>query len=364
MRKVHPTTRTLMLCGPLVLSLVFARCGPPKADPPWELAGGELQETNTDALFIAVSAASERVAWAAGTGGRFGRTVDGGSNWEVAVVPGADSLQFRDVHAIDANSAYILSIGNGSDSRVYRTDDAGKNWTLLFQNSQPDAFFDCMGFWDEDSGIAFSDAVDSEFVIITTNDGGATWSRVDPGLVPDAIGAEGSFAASGTCVATIGDSTAWIGTGAGERPRVLKTTDRGKSWIVAETPLPGGSSSGIATVTFRDPLNGFIAGGDISAPTVHTDNVAVTHDGGRTWTLAAQPLMPGAIYGSTYVPGAPTPTIVVTGPAGVNYSVDNGISWLPADTLTYWGVAFAGKDAGWTVGTDGKIALRYFRSSR
>jgi photosystem II stability/assembly factor-like uncharacterized protein len=321
-----------------------------------------LQATNTDALFIAVSAVSERVAWAAGTGGQIARTDDGGSTWEVKVVPGADSLQFRDVHGIDANSAYILSIGSGSDSRIYRTDDAGGSWRLLFQNDEPEAFFDCMDFWDEESGIAFSDAVDSEFVIITTGDGGESWSRVDPMSVPDALGSEGSFAASGTCVTTFGDSTAWIGTAAGDRPRVLKTTDRGRSWVVAETPVVGGQSAGIATITFRDALNGFVAGGDINAPTEYRDNVAVSHDGGLTWSLAARPLMPGAIFGSTYVPGAPTPTIVVTGPAGVNYSVDNGLSWQPADSLNYWGVDFAGREGGWTVGTDGKIAFRYFRS--
>jgi len=344
------------------LILVIARCSA-DTDGPVALAGGQLQDTDTDALFISVHAVSGEVAWAAGVGGRVARTIDGGATWTVVIVEGADSVQFRDVHALDASSAYVLSIGNGSASRIYRTDDGGTSWRLQFRNEDPRAFFDCMDFWDGDSGLAFSDAVDSTFVVIVTEDGGDTWTQIDPSVLPAALPGEGSFAASGTCVETFGDSTAWIGTAAGSKARVLKTTDRGASWSVIETPVTGGEAAGIASVAFQDAMNGVVAGGDIGAPSEHKDNVAVTADGGVTWTLASQTLMPGAVYGSAIVPGESGSTIVVVGPAGVNYSNDSGATWNSADTLNYWGVDFAGPEAGWTVGTAGKIAFRYLRPS-
>ena len=34
-------------------------------------------------------------------------------------MPGADTLQFRDVHALDADRAWLLSAGPGELSRIY-----------------------------------------------------------------------------------------------------------------------------------------------------------------------------------------------------------------------------------------------------
>ena len=94
-----------------------------------------------------VSAVSERVAWASGAGSTVLRTADGGSTWQKLNVT-TEALDFRDIDAIDAQTAYVLSIGNGPASRIYKTTDAGKTWTLQFKNEDPKAFLDAMSFWD------------------------------------------------------------------------------------------------------------------------------------------------------------------------------------------------------------------------
>lgn len=331
----------------------------PEAEaPPLQLAPALTTQTSgSEALFIGISPVDDHVVWISGTGGTFGRTLDGGATWQIAVVPGADSLQFRDVHAVDAETAYLLSIGNGGQSRIYKTTDAGQTWALQFTNPEPDGFFDCMDFWDADHGIVFSDSFDGAFFLVTTDDGGATWNRVPPDRLPSAHPGEGSFAASGNCVIARGDSTAWIGTGASEGTpaRVLKTTNRGRSWTVVETPITGGATSGITSVPFRDLQHGAALGGDFTRPDEYSDNVAVTDDGGRTWTLAGRPKLSGSVYGAVYVPGAPTPTLVGVGPEGVDYSLDNGMTWTSLDTLSHWSVAFATPQAGWATGPEGRI---------
>ena len=83
------------------------------------------------------------MVWASGTGGTVIRTIDGGKTWNVITVPGAEKLDFRDIEAFDANTAYILSIGNGENSRIYKTIDGGKTWQLEFQNSNEKAFLRC-----------------------------------------------------------------------------------------------------------------------------------------------------------------------------------------------------------------------------
>src|SRR5690349_994878 len=70
------------------------------------------QKSGTTELLIAVSPVNSRVVWASGTGGTFVVTTDGGQHWKAGVVPGAESLQFRDVQGVSAKVAYLLSIGD------------------------------------------------------------------------------------------------------------------------------------------------------------------------------------------------------------------------------------------------------------
>jgi Uncharacterized protein related to plant photosystem II stability/assembly factor len=74
------------------------------------------------------------VVWASGRGGTFAVTTNGGATWRSGVVPGAESLQFRDVEGVSDTVAYLLSIGTGSDSRIYKTTDGGTTWSQQFQN--------------------------------------------------------------------------------------------------------------------------------------------------------------------------------------------------------------------------------------
>jgi len=50
-------------------------------------------------------------------------------------VPGAETLQFRDVEGVSAKVAYLQSIGdNPTDFRIYKTVDGGATWTMQFRN--------------------------------------------------------------------------------------------------------------------------------------------------------------------------------------------------------------------------------------
>ncbi|HET6639400.1 MAG TPA: hypothetical protein VFH82_11545 [Gemmatimonadota bacterium] len=330
-------------------------------DSPLGLPSLTPQRSGTEAQLIGLHAVDGRVAWAAGARGTWVRTTDGGATWVTGTVAGAESLQFRDVHALDARTAWLLSIGNGPDSRIYRTDDGGSTWDLQFQATDERAFYDCFDFWDARSGIAFSDSHDGEFPLIATADG-RTWTPLPTDRLPDASQGEGAFAASGTCVVTRGDSLAWFGTGAGAEARAFRTTDRGRSWEAVVTPLAQGTATtGTASVAFLDDLRGVVMGGDVGEPAKPTDSVAVTEDGGRTWRLVGRPERPGAIYGGAFLPGAPTPTLVAVGPSGVAVSTDFATTWATVDTLEHWSVAFGAPGVGWAVGPSGRISRIDFR---
>jgi len=151
-----------------------------------------------------LSVVNENIIWASGTDGTFLNTVDGGKNWTVGKISGAENLDFRDIEAFDANTAYVLSIGNGDSSRIYKTSDGGKSWRLQFKNTNEKAFFDALAFSDSQNGIAMSDPVEGFYFLIATNNGGETWKRIGEDKMPRAINGEAAFAASGTCLITQG----------------------------------------------------------------------------------------------------------------------------------------------------------------
>src|ERR1700683_2090022 len=68
------------------------------------------QVSGVPATLRGVSAASDRVAWASGSGSTVLRTADGGETWQRIAVT-TDRVDFRDVDAIDERTAYLLSIG-------------------------------------------------------------------------------------------------------------------------------------------------------------------------------------------------------------------------------------------------------------
>ena len=54
-------------------------------------------------------------------------------------------------------------------------------------------------------------------------------------------------------------------------------------------------------------------------------------------------------------------TVVATGPGGVSWSPDEGDTWFAVPGLTgFWAVAFASPQAGWLVGTEGRIVKLSF----
>jgi photosystem II stability/assembly factor-like uncharacterized protein len=312
------------------------------------------QQSGTTNRLQAISPVNDLVAWASGTGGTYTITTDGGATWKAGVVPGAGDLEFRDVEAISATSAYLMSAGPGTLSRIYRTDDGGQSWQLQFTNTDPLAFYDCFDFWTSNRGLTMSDAVNGIFPVVRTTDG-QTWQNIGANL-PAAQTGEAAFAASGTCIVTAGERHAWIGTGAAPQARILATTDGGKTWSAYGVPIVQGTpSSGIVTLAFRDLSHGILGGGELADLEAFVDNVATTSDGGKTWALAARSPFPGAIYGLDYVKGLGV-TVVITGPKGAAWSSDEGQTWARLPGLrNYWAVAFASPSAGWLVGTGGRI---------
>jgi len=316
------------------------------------------QQSGTDAEFRGLVALSPSVVWASGTRNRVVHSTDGGRTWKLDSIPTGSTLDLRAIAASSATVAWSLSAGPAEQgqAQIFHTDD-GARWNKQFETTQHGVFLDALAFWDAQHGIALSDPVGGELFILATDDGGKTWARVAATGATAVLPGEAAFAASGTCLTVQGESNVWIGTGGGPRARVFRSSDRGRSWTVADTPIhAGNSAAGIFSVAFADAEHGVAVGGEYSKPKQAFDNVAVTSDGGRTWRLAHGPLPPGYMSAVAYIPATNGRSLVAVGLAGTATSSDGGEGWAMIDTVAYNSVAFASRTDGWAAGPKGRIA--------
>ena len=344
----------------IILSVLYlANCSPAGEKqetmhkvPPFEW---EVLSTRVEASLRGLSTVDDKTAWASGSEGTVIRTVDGGRRWVKKPVPEAQDLDFRDICAFDENTALVISAG--LPAKIFKTTDGGESWVETYYNGNEGVFFDAMDFWNTQNGLAFSDPVEGHLLIITTDDGGETWQQVPKEKIPAAKDGEGGFAASGTCLTVYGDSNAWIGTGV-NAARVFRSTDRGQSWQVAETPIiQSRSSTGIFSLAFKNALQGIAVGGDYQLDSLSQANAAITNDGGKTWALIEENPPNGYKSCVSFFGTPDTGQLIALGTSGSDYSLDSGNSWHYMDTAAFHVVSFS-KDgkAGFAAGPNGKVA--------
>jgi photosystem II stability/assembly factor-like uncharacterized protein len=321
----------------------------------------------TTAGLRGLSVVDENTVWISGTNGTVLRTTDSGKTWSALPIPQAETLDFRGLHAFDANTAILMSSGPAEQgqARVYRTSDAGKHWVLVLEEKTAGAFFDAVKFRDSQNGILVGDPVAGRFMLYTTRDGGLTWQRVPPEKLPPALDKEGAFAASNSCLTVQGGDSAWFATGGAATARVFRSTDRGQTWQVAETPIhPANASTGIFSLAFRDALNGIAVGGDYANPTTSpAPNILTTEDGGKTWQPSSPSDPPGLYFSGVALQSE---TVWAVGSNGVNFMTQEGKvpdgKWHNESNDNFNAIAFsnsgAGSGVGWAVGPKGAVARR------
>jgi photosystem II stability/assembly factor-like uncharacterized protein len=285
------------------------------------------------------------IVWASGTKGTVLRSLDDGKSWKQLKIADTADLDFRDVEAFGATTAYVMSSGDGEKSRIYKTTDGGTSWTLQYTDKRARFFLDSLACVSRTHCFALSDPVDGKFLVLTTTDG-QHWNELPRDKMPAALPTEGAFAASGTSIA-ICKNNIYFGTG-GPAARVFHSADRGYSWTAVQTPMASGNaSSGIFSLACHDRYV-IAVGGDYRNPDRAEGVAAYSDDHGQTWHLAGHP--PAGYRSSVCLASA---TAFAVGPNGEDTSLDYGAHWKSVDTLNLNAAALTPAGIGWAVGPGG-----------
>ncbi len=315
--------------------------------------GWKILETPTEASLRGLSPVSDDVVWASGSGGTWLRTIDGGETWATGVIGGIDTVDFRSIHAFDAEKA--VAVTAGQPAHIYKTTDGGKSWDLkLIESDQ--GFFDGISFADENRGYVFGDPVDGFWMIYETLDQGNSWTLLDS--LPKAEEGEAGFAASASSLLAFGDDI-WLGSG-GSFSFLHHSPDRGKTWFRYPSPIiQGESSQGIFSLVEVDNEEIVLVGGDYLKPEGTEKNWGVFDITTKAWKEKKDSSPAGYRSGVTYFPKYSW--LITVGPSGSDYSENGGDSWENFSPEGFHAIFKSREgESVWASGAKGKVAKLIF----
>lgn len=227
---------------------------------------------------------------------------------------------FRDIHY---NSKGVCMMINSGKSGAIWAVIGGGSVRQMFDSTG--VFLNGLDYWDDDNfAIVYGDPVDGKFFLVKTSSMGRFWEVLTPEVMPDALENEAGFAASGTGIQAIGDSTVYFGTGNGEVARLFCSFDQGNTWEAKPTPMHAGESYGIYSMYFWTETEGVIIGGSYKDSTYKDGICQYTNDAGDTWENRSS----GLLGYCSSVCGTPDGSLLVaTGRMGTFYSTNQGKKW-------------------------------------
>ena len=251
--------------------------------------------------------------------------------------------EIRDIEKCDD---YIIAMHSGDDGKLIFVNLDG-TMNILSLPMWQGVFLDGMDFIGK-RGFMMGDPTNGNFNLFHTSDGGKKWAKCTA-TVP-ALTGEAGFAASGTNVQILNDST-YIFVSGGMQSRFFKSTDNGASWKNVVLPYYPGESTGAYSVCFSNESEGVIVGGDYKDADISLNTSFYTSDGGASWFNAMKPVRGyrSCVYNTNGV-------FYACGRNGIDFSIDGGKEWIPFANGSFFSLSST-KDNLIATTSHGKIIL-------
>jgi hypothetical protein len=285
----------------------------------------------------------------AGPGGVFCGRYFAGDLVEQPSLKGAEDI--RDIHLF--HNGNVVLMNSGDTAKIYAIGFNGEQGTVFDSTG---VFLDGFDFWDEQNGIVYGDPVQGKFFLAKTDNAGRSWNAYTPTIFPQILEKEAGFAASGTGIQCLGDSTVYFATGMADTARLFCSYDRGNTWTAKNTPIKSGDSYGIYSMYFWSETEGMIIGGSWEETDYKKNICYYTADGGTTWINRSKGL---GGYSSCIQGNDEGTCLFATGDQGTYFTLDKGLHWNLLVERNYYSIA-VNKDFVAFIGRDGVLeVLRY-----
>ncbi len=233
-----------------------------------------------------------------------------------------------------------LGLAAGSQGIILRTKDGGKNWQTVLEPVKRSRALDYIQFTDAKNGWAAAGVLGT---IMQTKDGGDSWKTIPipGGIFPGSAFANISPVGSGCYLQYIGG--------------IYHSAD-GQPWRLLNKASLGRGSQHWGGVSMVNDMFGAVSWSKSNARYI----VAITQDGGKTWTekdVTDKKVLRGDSLGVQF---ADTKTgWLYSGYGKILATTDGGKSWLVLGQLHNKGhvraVRFVDENNGWVVGDKGYI---------
>ncbi len=227
----------------------------------------------------------------------FFKTTDRGQNWTSIIDKSTVLFKPSIFTWINDTLGYAFS-GDG----VYKTTTGGFNWEATGTSSPIGGIVEkLISFGDSDYGIAFHNSGND---LYRTSNGGKSWARISHSIGDNYYNRE---------LTMISASKGWLLSRAG----LAQTADSGKTWTSMYDKIPADIKKNyLETIDFLSETHGIIGGED--------GWVAITSDGGTTWTSKQIGSKSNDIHLVHYFSEQ---VIIAVYTSGVFRSEDGGVTW-------------------------------------
>jgi hypothetical protein len=297
-----------------------------------------------------LSVVNEKIMWVSGSSGMVARSIDGGLTFKWIKVKNHEGRDFRDIEAIDSNTAIIMAVSE--PALILKTWDGGKTWKEVFVDSTPGMFLDAMDF-NGGKGVVVGDPIDGKVFLAETNDNGDSWKVVKKDQCFQMNPGEAFFASSGSNISMkkrLKKSHNYIYVSGGVSSRIFY----GNSCLSLPLQMGGNSTGANAMDISPSGKKGIVVGGNFSNDKL-VDSTSVQFSIGKNILLSEpQHSLHGYRSSVSYITEQ---FLIACGTSGVDVSIDGGLNWTLISNKSFHVVKKAkDSNAVYLAGTNGSIA--------
>ena len=318
---------------------------PSAADTLWT-----IQLSGTIDTLLAVKAVDNNVVWTSGMNGGVFLTTNGGAAWRSAGGGTLGTGTVNAVEALDAGNAFVTVFSNNA-GKIFRTSNGGSSWSAV--STQAGVAIGGVQMRTSLEGYAVGSPAGSKWTVLKTTDGGVTWNSLPTGPSEDSLTTlaqsyYGPYPIRPVGVQLLG-STLWFGSISGA---VYRSTDFGATWSTGASAVPLGA------LHFNSASVGLSGG-------MYRDSMRTSVNGGLSWDTVSSP----GTNQVTCISGTGSEFWATIG-SSIAYTNNSGHTWSYS-TPGHWGInaplnaltftTAASQLNGWAVGDSG-LVLHYRRS--